>query len=79
MCKTANADTFIMGPSGKDYIIKERFEEEGVKYIFHHFVHPVYSQLHGDFIPNMSFIDLLFNHGEDEAIKILGKSSYKIN
>ena len=38
------------------------------------FKHPAYKQIHGDFISNMSSIDLLFNHGK-ESINILGKST----
>lgn len=42
----------------------------GIHVEFQNFSHPNYSQIHGEFISNMSSIDLLFNHGI-ESLKIL--------
>ena len=70
MCEAANAKTFIFGQDGKNYIEKNKFEEVGVEYKFQNFQHPIYEQRYLGFKPNMSFIDLLFNHG-DNSIKIL--------
>jgi len=44
--------------------------------VFQKFDHPIYSQIHGEFIPKMSFIDLLFNHGNNN-IGILKESNYE--
>lgn len=76
MCRIVNADVFIAGIDGKEYLNRERFKEENIILIFQQFSHPIYPQIHGDFLPNMSFIDLLFNCGED-SIKILNKSQYE--
>jgi len=38
--------------------------------VFQSFNHPVYHQLYGDFIPNLSLLDLLFNCGPN-SLKIL--------
>ena len=73
MCRSVGAKTFVAGQFGKDYLEREKFEKHNIRLVFQSFEHPVYEQLHGDFIPNMAFIDLLFNHGPG-AISILGKS-----
>jgi hypothetical protein len=75
MCRAAGADTFVFGCDGRTYIEKEVFYKNNISFIFQDFHHPVYEQIHGEFIPYMSFIDLLFNHGP-ESVKILGKSYY---
>jgi len=77
ICKVFNAKTFIAGQMGKEYIDFDRFKYEGIQLIFQVFNHPQYTQIHGEFIPYMSFIDLLFNHGDD-SIDILGKSDYEL-
>jgi hypothetical protein len=56
---------------GRYYVEKEKFDK--VQYKFQKFIHPEYKQMHGDFISHMSFIDLLFNYGNN-AINILNKS-----
>lgn len=56
---------YLSGPMGRNYIDENAFEEKGIKLIYHDYVHPKYPQLHGDFIPWMSFIDLLFNCGDE--------------
>ena len=70
MCKAANAKTFIFGQDGKTYIEEDKFKQSGVKYKFQNFKHPIYKQRHPEFESHMSFIDLLFNHG-DNSIEIL--------
>ena len=77
MCKAFNAKTFVAGVTGKTYLDKKAFETEKIQLVFQNFEHPVYNQLHGEFVPNMSFIDLLFNQGP-ESIKILRKSNYHL-
>ena len=74
MCKVVNADNFIFGSMGRTYIDKEIFKDNNINPFFQNFKHPIYNQMHGDFISNMSSIDLLFNYGKEESIKILGKS-----
>lgn len=71
MCNVIEANSFVFGALGRDYIEKDKFTK--VKYSFQNFEHPVYEQLHGEFIPNMCFLDLLFNYGP-ESIYILNKS-----
>lgn len=75
ICKAVNAKTFVFGKDGRTYIDKEIFYQNKIKFLFQDFVHPVYSQIHGEFISHMSFIDLLFNCGPN-AVKIIGKSNY---
>ena len=73
MCKSCNAKTFVFGKLGNTYIEWDKFKD--IKPVFQNFNHPIYEQIHGEFISNMSFIDLLFNYGENSK-KILTKSSY---
>lgn len=65
MCKKLGADTYIFGALGRNYADVEAFKKEGIEVVFQDYKHPVYNQLHGDFVPYMSAIDLLFNHGPD--------------
>lgn len=64
ICKAVSADTYLAGPSGKKYMDEGLFEREGIGLRYSDFEHPTYRQLWGDFIPNMSIIDLIFNEGE---------------
>jgi len=73
ICKKLNASTYVSGELGKDYLDKKKFEEMGIKVLFEKFQHPIYKQIHGEFIPYMSIIDLLFNEG-DNAKYILKNS-----
>jgi len=70
LCQKVNAHEYISGPFGHDYLDLKSFENAGIKVQFHDYLHPVYSQKFEGFEPNMSIIDLLFNHG-NESLKIL--------
>jgi hypothetical protein len=75
ICKKFNADTYLSGEGGYNYLNLERFREEKIEILFRHYNYPKYSQQfekEADFIPNLSTIDLLFNCGED-SLNILLK------
>lgn len=63
MCLKLKANVHIFGALGKDYAEVEKFNRSGVTPVFQSYSHPVYRQLHGNFIPGMSTLDLLFNEG----------------
>jgi len=70
ICKIFKADTFYEGAAGRDYIDESYFAEHGIKVEYQDYKHPAYNQLYGNFIPCLSMIDLLFNHGK-ESLSIL--------
>jgi hypothetical protein len=63
MCKKLGANLYIFGALGSDYADAHAFEAADVEIVFQDYRHPTYPQLHGDFIPNLSIVDLLFNCG----------------
>lgn len=65
ICKYLKADTYIAGQGGKDYVDESLFNATNIKLVFQDFSHPVYTQCFGDFLPNLSIIDLLFNCGSE--------------
>lgn len=77
MCQAVGADVFIFGRDGRNYIEKELLIKNNIKYVFQKFEHPSYSQIQGEFISHMCFLDLLLNHGKKKSIEILGKSNYE--
>ena len=65
MCKVAGADQYLSSP-GETYVDQKQMADAGIKHRFLMFRHPVYNQGHGgDFIENLSVIDLLFNTGPE--------------
>lgn len=65
ICLALKTDTYISGPFGKEYLDKALFEQKNIELLFHDYKHPEYKQMFPGFIPFMSIIDLLFNHGPD--------------
>jgi hypothetical protein len=63
LCKKAGATTYLSGPFGRDYLDLIQFQEHGIDLQFQDYQHPTYKQMHGEFLPYMSTIDLLFNEG----------------
>jgi len=70
ICKHFGADTFYEGAAGANYINPEEFTQAGLSVKFQNYKHPIYNQLHGEFIPYLSVLDLLFNEG-DKSLEIL--------
>jgi hypothetical protein len=74
ICKHFGADIFYEGYSGKNYIDESDFLGESIRVIYQDYQHPVYTQLYGEFVPYLSVIDLLFNHGSESLAIITGES-----
>lgn len=73
VCQKFGASTYLSGAAAKQYIQPERFAEAGISLEFQDYQHPVYPQLHGEFIPYLSIIDLIFNCGE-RSLSIMSDS-----
>lgn len=68
-----NATRYISGPTAKDYIIQERFDEQGVELAWKDYSgYPEYPQHHPPFDHGVSILDLLFNVGPDAGKYIWG-------
>lgn len=76
ICKVLNADTYIAGPSGRDYLNMQSFSDAGIKVVFNDYKHPVYPQRKSDeFIPYMSALDLFMNCGFEQSKMIIMKNN----
>ena len=72
ICNSLSADTYLSGPSGRDYLDTALFSASGVAIDYHAFNHPTYTA--PIFQPYLSTLDLLFNHGP-KSREILGLSA----
>ena len=63
--KELNADIYFSGPSAKSYINEEEFKQNDIQiYWMNYCDYPIYDQLWGEFVHEVSIIDLLFNCGK---------------
>lgn len=68
LCRQTGATQYISGPAAKNYINTELFSNQGVNVTwFDYSGYPQYQQLWGDFIHEVSIIDLLFNCGNESS------------
>ena len=66
ICLQAKGTEYISGPAARDYVDESIFVERGIKLgWFEYAGYPKYPQLWGDFIHEVSILDLLFNCGKD--------------
>jgi len=72
VCKKLGASHFLARSGARKYLDKTAFQEVGIELQFINPRYPVYPQLWGTFVPNLSAFDLLFNCGP-KAQNILKK------
>ena len=63
ICAQLGATTYLSGLGAAKYNDANAYLAQGVELVYQSFHHPVYPQLHGDFISHLSVIDALFNLG----------------
>lgn len=73
ICRHFKADVFYEGAAGANYIDMSDFKAHGIDVAFQNYQHPTYKQRHGDFVPYLSVVDLLFNCGDKSLEILLGK------
>ena len=73
ICKSLGATRFLAQSGAKKYLDQKGFERAGITLKFFNFRPPVYPQLWGRFIPNLSAFDLLFNCGPKGHHLLSGK------
>jgi hypothetical protein len=67
ICRHFGASRYLSGNAAKDYLDVALFERHGIAVEWQDYEHPVYPQLHGEFVPYMSALDLILNCGERSA------------
>lgn len=75
ICKAIGCD-YYLSPRGSAVYIENNspggeFIKEGIQLYYQNYEHPVYNQLYGNFMPYMTIIDLLFNHGFEKSLEII--------
>ncbi len=70
--KSVEADIYLSGAGGHNYLNIELFSPSGIELQFQEFEHPRYNQLHYDFISHTSILDLIFNKGPNSHQIIKG-------
>jgi hypothetical protein len=65
ICREVGADVYLSGAFGKTYLDEDQFTSAGVRVEYHEYEYPRYPQCFGDFVPYLSYLDLLFNVGLD--------------
>ncbi len=66
LCKAAKATRYISGPAGRNYINENLFREANIELFYMNYSdYPTYDQLYGEFIHQLSIIDLIFNTGQN--------------
>ena len=67
------ADTYLSGPSARDYLDEDRFDQAGVRVDYMDYDYPEYPQLHPPFDSHVSIVDLLFMVGPEAPAYIWEK------
>jgi hypothetical protein len=74
MCKKLGAAAYLSSDGEAAYIDKEKFDAAGLGHSYLGWEPTPYPQLFGEFIPNLSAVDVLFNCGPKSLDVIMGKS-----
>lgn len=64
ICKQLNASNYLSGSGAKKYNDEKLYLSNNINLVYQNYTPIQYQQLHGEFIENLSFIDLLFNEGK---------------
>lgn len=67
LCRALDADRYLSGSLGRDYLDPEAFQTAGIDLTFQSYEHPSYQQAYPGFEPYMAVIDLLMNQSDPAA------------
>ena len=69
LCTHFGAKHYLSGALGRDYLNVDRFKNAGIEIEYQNFKNHTYTQLWGDFVPNLSIVDWYMTSGDHELIK----------
>jgi len=69
LCSEFDADKYISGALGKDYLDEGDFKMKGVEVEYQNYQHPQYAQLHGEFLSHMGIVDFCMNSKNSNLFK----------
>lgn len=72
ICRHFQADRYLSGDSAQNYLDVKLFQHGGVQVEWQGYRHPTYPQLHGEFFPYLSVLDLVMNVGEKSLDVLTG-------
>jgi len=73
ICRHFGADRYLSGDAAKTYLDDQLFDKAGIEVVWQDYVHPRYPQLHGEFVPYMSALDLVLNMGPESPQVVRGR------
>ena len=68
ICREVGADAYLSGAFGKKYLDEDRFGGAGIRVHYHEYEYPEYPQRFGEFVPYLSYLDMLFNVGLERQL-----------
>ena len=71
ICSNFKASKYLSGTGAKDYLDIDSFKEKGIIVEFMKSLPAIYTQIHGDFMPGLSIIDMMMNTPSEEIRKYL--------
>jgi hypothetical protein len=73
ICRHLGADRYLTGNAARSYLNEEKFQEAGITVEWHGYAHPRYRQGSEPFLPYLSVVDLLMNHGRESLAILTGQ------
>jgi len=67
LVKYFNGDVYLSGKGAAKYNDINMYDAANIKLVYSEFAHPVYEQINGDFLPNLSVVDALMNCGPEKT------------
>lgn len=69
--KKINSNLYLSGDGAKNFIDIDLFRYNNIEIIFNNFKHPIYEQINGNFVKNLSILDIILNCGITETEKLI--------
>jgi hypothetical protein len=76
ICKRFGGTDYVSGKGGMRYIQHDRFEAASLRVSYMDYALAPYPQLHGEFNPYVSIVDLLVNRGPEASSYLTSKARY---
>lgn len=72
LVKQTGGSCYLSGKSGKQYLLEDLFQQEGIEVVYQDFIHPIYEVKHDkECIKNLSIIDWIMYYPPDHIKTIL--------